>query len=258
VLLALCCVSSVRAQTTDTAKTFFTRRDAVYTGAAIAGTAALSAVDLRVARWTQQPNVQGCASRHRLVDNLTKVNETTITGAAIITYGIGRIARSSTTADVALHTAEATVLTSVVSQLIRGPLGRVRPSQSPDDQYRFQFGRGFSHFDNRSFPSLHSASAFAAAAALSGEIRERDRDAYRFAAPVLYAAAAVPGMTRLYLHEHWLSDVAAGAFIGTLLGSRVVHYAHTHRRNFIDRTLLATVIVPDGQGGVVAMVRAGW
>jgi membrane-associated phospholipid phosphatase len=65
----------------------------------------------------------------------------------------------------------------------------------------------------------------------------------------LYGAAAVPGLTRMYLDQHWASDVVAGAFIGTLLGSRVVSYAHSHRRSKLDRILLGTTVAPDGHGG---------
>jgi membrane-associated phospholipid phosphatase len=239
----------------DTTKTFFTSRDVAYTGAALAGTVLVSFFDKQIARWTQQPSVQGGSSRHDVVSKLTKVNETTLTGAALLTYGVGRLAHSRTTADVALHTAESTILTSVISQIIRGPLGRARPSVSPDDQYKFQFGKGFTRFDNRAFPSLHTATAFAAASALVAEIRVRSPDAVWYAAPLLYSGAAVPGLTRMYLNQHWASDIVSGAFVGTLLGSRVVHYAHTHRRTRLDRALLgATSAVPDGSGGFLLMV----
>jgi membrane-associated phospholipid phosphatase len=167
---------------------------------------------------------------------------------------VSRLAHSSTFADVSLHTAESVVLTSVISQLIRGPLGRARPSVSPSDQYKFQFGKGFTHFDNRAFPSLHSATAFAAASALVGEVHERNPSASWIAAPLLYGAAAIPGLTRMYLNQHWASDVAAGAFAGTLLGSRVVAYAHSHRRSKLDRVLLGTTVLPDGHGGAVVAV----
>jgi undecaprenyl-diphosphatase len=60
-----------------------------------------------------------------------------------------------------------------------------------------------------SFPSSHATSSFAAAAA------------YRRLAPAgpLYAAAAAMAATRLYLGVHYPSDVAAGAALGTALGT---------------------------------------
>jgi hypothetical protein len=242
----------------DTAKTFFVKSDLVWSGIALAGTGVLSVFDKRIERWTQQSSVQGSSSRHDFVNGLTKVNETTLTGAALISYGIGRLSHSSTLADVALHTAESTILTSVISQVIRGPLGRERPSVSPDDQYRFEFGKGFSNFDNRSFPSLHSATGFAAATAVSAEIHERNPDASWWVTPVAYTVAMVPGLTRMYLDQHWASDIVSGAFVGALIGNRVVHYAHTHKRTKLDRFLLGSSVGPDGHGGVGVGASLNW
>jgi hypothetical protein len=234
----------------DTAKTFFVKRDLAWSAAALAGTAVITVFDKRIANWTQTPSIQGSSSRHNFVNDLTKVNETTLTGAAILSYGIGRLAHVSTMADVSLHTAEATILTSLISQTIRGPLGRERPSVSPDDQYKFQFGKGFTQFNNRSFPSLHSAVGFAAATAVSTEIHERNPGASWWVTPVAYTVAMVPGLTRMYLHQHWASDVVAGGFVGALIGTRVVRYAHTHKRNKLDRVLLGSIIQPGAGGGV--------
>ena len=237
-------------------KTFFVKRDLVATGIAVAGTAVVSGFDLRVARWARSANVQGDSSRHELVGDLTRVNETPLMLAALATYGVGRVAGSHTTADVGLHTLEALVLTTTVSQAVRGVFGRTRPRASQDDPFRFKPGTGFSGFETRSFPSLHTAAAFATATALVGEIQVRRPAATKVAAPLIYTAALVPGLTRLYLDQHWASDIVAGAFVGALLGSRVVGYAHSHRRTRLDRTLLGVSAVPDGQGGFMLMVSA--
>lgn len=53
----------------------------------------------------------------------------------------------------------------------------------------------------------------------------------------------------MYLDQHWASDVVAGAFVGALLGSRVVSYAHSHNRTRLDRALLGVSVAPDGRGG---------
>jgi hypothetical protein len=251
-------IASAQRAPDDTAKTFFVKRDLAWSAIALAGTAGVSVFDKRIARWTQTSAIQGSSGRHRVVDDLTKVNETTLTGAAILSYGIGRLTHSSTMADVALHTAESKILTSAISQAIRGPLGRERPSISPDDQYKFQFGKGFTHFDNRSFPSLHSATGFAAATAVSAEIHERNPNASWWVTPVAYTVAMIPGLTRMYLNQHWASDVIAGGFVGALIGNRVVHYAHTHNRTKLDRALLGASISPDGHGGVVLGESIRW
>src|ERR1043165_4724367 len=110
---ALVPIASAQRAPDDTNKTFFIKRDLVLSGVALAGTGVLSIFDKRIAYWTQTPEVQGSSSRHQLVSDLTKINETTITGAAILSYAIGRLSHANTMADVSLHTAEATILTSL-------------------------------------------------------------------------------------------------------------------------------------------------
>ena len=242
------CLLGAQRAPDDTSKTFFVRHDLTLTAIGIASTVIVSTFDKRIAHYAQGPSVQ-TSSRTSIVKGLTHVNETTLTAASIIGFGLGRLTHSPTVGDVSLHTGEAVVLTSVVSQLIRGPLGRERPSLTTDP-YKFDAGKGFTHFDNRSFPSLHSATAFAAASAISSEIHERNPNASWIVTPLLYGAAAIPGLTRVYLNQHWASDIFAGAFVGTMLGTRVVHYAHTHQRNKFDRALLGVSLVPNARGGV--------
>jgi hypothetical protein len=60
-----------------------------------------------------------------------------------------------------------------------------------------------------SFPSSHATSSFAAARAFGRLLP----------APALYVAAIAMGISRLYLGVHYPSDVAAGAVLGTAIGS---------------------------------------
>jgi membrane-associated phospholipid phosphatase len=239
-----------------THKTFFTRNDAIASGVALGVTAGLSAFDVRIARWWQSPGVQGSQSFNDWMGSLTKWNETPLTIGSVLTYGIGRLTKSETVTDIGLHLTEAIVFTDVIAEAIRGPLGRARPRVSPDDQYNFKFWAGFTEFDHRAWPSIHAAAAFSIASALVAEIDERNPDANWYAAPLLYGAAMIPGITRMYLNQHWASDVAAGAFLGTLIGSRVVYYGHSHRPNKIERALGLVAVMPAGDGRwVVAVVR---
>lgn len=66
-----------------------------------------------------------------------------------------------------------------------------------------------------SFPSGHAATAFAAATMLAAYDKKR-RNVY-------YLVAVLISLSRIYLHCHYLLDVAAGALVGTLI-SRVVLY----------------------------------
>jgi hypothetical protein len=249
-------VAALGAQTRDTVdKTFFTARDLAYTGAVVGGSAIVAAFDERIAHWTQSPHVQGTSSRQDLAENLTVVNEVPLTIGAVALYGIGRLAGSETWADVGLHTTEALALTVGLTEVVRGTLGRVRPRASPGDAFNFKPGKGFTDFAARSYPSIHAAVAFTAASALVEEMKVRHVGAVKYAAPVLYVAATVPGFTRLYLDQHWASDVFAGTFAGLWLGHKVVHYAHTHGRTRLDRALLGAAVLPDGHGGAMVTVN---
>jgi membrane-associated phospholipid phosphatase len=218
----------------------------------------VSSFDQRIAHWARSSGVQGDSTRHDRVSTATRLNETPLTIAAFATWGIGRLAHSETTADVGLHTFEALVLTTGISEVLRGTIGRTRPREAPEDPFLFKPGKGFTQFETRSYPSLHTAAAFATATALVGEIQLRRPDATKWAAPLLYTAAMVPGLTRIYLDQHWASDVVAGGFVGALLGSRVVSYAHSHKRNRLDRALLAVNVVPDGHGGTLVLAELPW
>jgi len=62
-----------------------------------------------------------------------------------------------------------------------------------------------------SYPSAHSTTSFAAAAALRGTLP----------APPLYALAGAMALSRVYVGVHYPSDVAAGAVFGTALGELI-------------------------------------
>jgi membrane-associated phospholipid phosphatase len=261
IVLLLCFAgTALTAQANDTTsaqKTFFTRRDAVLSGVAMAGSGIVSIFDERIGRWARSPSIQGDSARHDLFKRLTVINEVPLTIGAVALYGVGRLTGSDVTAKVGLHATEALVLTVATSELIRGPLGRSRPRESPNDAYKFSFGGGFTDFGKRSYPSLHAAVAFATASVLTGELHERQPGAVPYVAPVLFAAAMIPGVTRMYLDQHWASDVAAGAFLGTLIGSRVVSYAYSHHPSKIERALLAVSVLPDAHGGVMIIKTFG-
>lgn len=231
---------------------FFRRGDGRLAVAAVAGTAAFALVDERIARFSRQPRVQGDSARHDLVKTVTVINETPLTVAAVLTYGVGRVAGLEKVSDVGWHVTESLVATVLVAEVIRVGLGRARPRASPDDAFVFKPGKGLTVFEHRSFPSLHAAVAFTTAAALVEEVRVRKPEATKIAAPLLYSVAMIPGLTRLYLDQHWASDVFAGTLLGAYIGSRVVRYSHG-RRTRLDRIMLGTVVAPRDDG-----LAIGW
>jgi membrane-associated phospholipid phosphatase len=78
----------------------------------------------------------------------------------------------------------------------------------------------------------------AVATALSAEMRERNTPHRGVISPILYVGSAMPALARLYLDEHWTSDIVLGAFLGAFAGQKVVQYSHAHPDNRLDRKLL--------------------
>ncbi len=223
----------------DSGAGFWRKSDARLAIATVVAGAAIAPFDERIARWVRQPAIQGDSSRRQKVLLATVVNEMPLTVASMATYGIGRLAGWPVVADVGAHLTETLVSTIVVVEAIRIPLGRARPRVSPDDAFDFHFMGGWTRFEQRAFPSLHAAAGFATAACLSQEMRFRDVRARQYVSPALYALATVPGFTRMYLDQHWTSDILVGTVIGTFLGNRVTQYAHG-RRTRLDRFLLGS------------------
>ena len=221
-------------------KTLLTRRDAAVAGVFFAATAGMSAFDRRIASFFEDTSLLHVREGQRLDQAFTHINETTLTVGGLLTYGIGRLSGSEPVADIGLHVAEAVFVASITSQVIRGPLGRSRPTTS-ESQYDFHFFQGFGNFKYRAFPSIHSSSGFAAASVITAETKRRNPDALWYVAPIAYGLALTPGLSRMYLGQHWASDVFAGAFLGTFVGWRIANYTHAHPRNRVDRFFLGAI-----------------
>jgi len=241
--LALTIASSASrpAQAQSGDQTFFRSSDIAWTGAFTLASYGLSRFDPTIAKYFQEPSRQRNGPMRRLAQGFTHVQETTLTIGGLVTYGIARLAKAPAVETTALHATESIVAASLTSQLIRGPLGRARPKDATpifEDQYEFHWFNGFRHFQYRAFPSIHSSSGFAAAAAVVAEVHRRSPASTLYVAPIAYLIAAGPGYSRMYLGQHWASDILMGAFIGTFYGQRVVDYAHAHPDNRVDRLFL--------------------
>jgi membrane-associated phospholipid phosphatase len=93
----------------------------------------------------------------------------------------------------------------LLSSSIKWAIGRRRPAVE-DLPHLMRTPTGLS------FPSSHATSSFAAARAY-GRLMPRG------AGGILYVAATGMALSRVYLGVHYPSDVAAGAALGTVLGS---------------------------------------
>lgn len=104
-------------------------------------------------------------------------------------------------------------LAALISTTMKITIGRKRPfaEDGPSVYKPFAFENS-----NRSFPSGHTTSAFALSSVLSARINNP------FVSVLLYGAAALTGVQRIYSNNHWFSDVIAGGLIGTVTGRFIV------------------------------------
>src|SRR3954466_6142805 len=165
-------------------------------------------------------------------------------------YLFGRFAHHPDIEDLGWHGTEAVLFASGMAWTIKGLAGRARPFVTGDTTaHDFKLGGGFGNADRQSFPSGHTTAAFAAAAAVTSEDERGGPGPVWGVARVMFGGASLGGVSRMYHDKHWASDVVLGAAVGTFSGLKVVRYAHAHPKNFLDRAILRTQVVPLPAGG---------
>lgn len=252
--LAIVCVASgllPRITAAQSSGVLLEGRDLALLAGATAASAALVTLDVRVANMmfdstfhARHPGFKSASMR------ASHATETVLMITGGLVWGIARLNDDRGTADVALHTTEAVASTAMVIQVVRGALGRGRPYVVDDkngekrngDPHEFKFLRGFTSYNYRSYPSMHAMASFAAASALAQEMRVRDTPHRGLIAPALYTAAIMPSLARMYLDEHWTSDIAMGVFLGVFAGQKAVLYSHSHPDNPVDRRFLKPAV----------------
>ena len=205
----------------------FSRSDAYMAVGFGLGVAALFPFDQQFAARLQSPAVQGNQGYERTATTLEKI---TSPGAYYIggsMYLIGRLGGFDRVADMGLHATESVLLAEGVGFVLKRGIGRARPYVSnAQDARDFSIGTGFGTGDRRSLPSGHTYTAFALASSLTRELRAWKPASTWFVAPVLYGGATLVGMSRMYHNQHWASDIALGAAIGTFSGLKLTRFMH--------------------------------
>ena len=124
----------------------------------------------------------------------------------------GRRRRADST-DRAIESAKAIVVAVVIAGLLAEALKLLIRRNRPNVTLAYEFRPFLDHpMSSRGFgmPSSHAMVAFAGAMTLARQFPRM--------APVLLALAAGCGLTRLMAQAHYLSDVVAAGFGGTLVG----------------------------------------
>jgi membrane-associated phospholipid phosphatase len=119
---------------------------------------------------------------------------------------VGQITGSRDLKRVIFHAGAAAILAAGVTTGLKYSIGRTRPSSAGDpDQFRPFSGAN-------SFPSGHTAVAFAIATSIADETDDGWSDV------LLYSGATLTAMSRINDDRHWTSDVFIGGLIGHLSG----------------------------------------
>lgn len=101
--------------------------------------------------------------------------------------------------------------------------------------------------DALSFPSGHTANAFAGAEFL----RREYEDVSPWYGVAGYLAAGATGFLRMYNNKHWLSDVAAGAGVG-ILSTDLAYYIYPYiKRKLFKNKPVSTMIMPTYSNGAI-------
>lgn len=124
----------------------------------------------------------------------------------------GLLAKNNKSVSTGLLLFESYSLAMVLVRVPKNLLGRRRPDAWPPSTPTDWDGP----FNGTSFPSGHATASFAVATVIANQYRD-----HKWVPVTVYAVASLAGLSRIYDNKHWLSDVVAGAAIGTVIGNLV-------------------------------------
>lgn len=176
------------------------------------------------------------------------IEATAAFGAYSLLSGDDHAQRTSVVMSEALITSGLWVRLGKVMFSRERPNASVQFSHRPGGEWRYITGFFRTRFQTvgqyDAFPSGHTATAFSLAAVIDASYGP-DRPAVGIAA---YALATGVGLTRMVEHEHWASDVFAGAVIGYLCGHQVAEHSGLFTASESERTHLSLAVIGRSPG----------
>ena len=145
-----------------------------------------------------------------------------VTLTPVAFYVVGLVKHTTYARNTGMLAAEGLVGTQVVSFVMKQAVGRLKPSDIPQDgnlrDTWFKYKGGLTN--GGGFPSGHTASAFAVATVIAERYRS-----HRWAPWAAYGAAAFLSLSRLPTQAHFPSDI----FIGAAMGYSFSHFVVLRR-----------------------------
>ena len=183
----------------------------------LAATVALVALDSHDTPYFRQTN-QFDAFNTGLNGTATGLGEGLFPVALLL---VGEVRHDSYATDSAWLAGEALLDTEMVTEVSKLITGRLRPGDIPPaGDFGNTWFKAEGHFPSvASFPSGHTAAAFALAAVISARYR-----GHKWVPWVAYGAATLVGLSRITLQSHFPSDVFVGGVLGGVIGHTVGVY----------------------------------
>lgn len=198
------------------------QNDWITFGVLVSGTGGLMFADQSVANFAQEQRSEKLDQFSANFLEPFDLEYSMILMGGIFAHGI--IAKNEKSVSTALLAFESYVLAGLITRIPKNLLGRERPDNWRGDG-PFVFN---GPFHGNSFPSGHATASFAIASVIANQYRD-----HKWVPVVAYSVASLTAISRVYDNKHWLSDVVAGAAIGTLVGNLVSHRSSNSKLTFI-------------------------
>lgn len=144
-------------------------------------------------------------------------------GICGLSFMYGKLRGDKWAKETALLGVKGCLISSIITGGLQILIGRRRPYEGKGP-YSFigpHLRRGAG---GKSFPSGHATVAFALSAVVAERVENRALDF------LLYGIASATALSRVYDDAHWISDVAAGAMVGVLVGKAIVKLHEMRKR----------------------------
>ena len=210
----------------------YTTEDVLIAGGVVITTASFFALDEPVKNFFKKQNSNFNSDLSKIVKQYGEFYSPLIIGGG--TYFGGIILNDEYTRLTGRMVIEAAAYSGILVTLIKMTTGRSRPYMN-DGNHKFKLFE--SDEGSLSFPSGHSAMAFAISSVLANRINNT------YVSIGLYFLSSLTALSRVYDNQHWISDVFLGSAIGFFTGHYISRNSVSVKNSDCKKTTLA--IMPE-------------